>query len=149
MPQRFHFPLSPAPTLAVYDAVEAFPAEPAAGVQTAALPADMLELALRWRWRPAFPVVIFTGPFAGSLTDAARSRIWRAWEVPVYEFRVNAYGAVIAEECDAHNGLHLRPETDPPTGLDWSRCPCGLGTPRIPAHREVAGAAHPVAAAAA
>ncbi len=140
MPQRFEYPLNPLPRLAVYDRVEAFPHEPS-DHQTAALPAGMLNIALQWRWRPEFPVVIFTGPFAGSLTAADRDRIWREWEVPVYEFRLDASGSVIAEECDAHDGLHLRPETEPPIGLDWSRCPCGLGTPRLPAPREVAEAA--------
>lgn len=145
MPQRFQYPLSPLTTVAVYDSEEAFPAEPA-GEQTAAFPAGMLALALQWRWRPEYPVIVFTGPLAGSLTAADRDRIWRKWEIPVYEYRLDAAGSVVAEECDAHNGLHLRPETDPPIGLDWSRCPCGLGTPRLPTPREVAEAAFHAAA---
>jgi hypothetical protein len=145
MPVRFEYPLNPLPRVAVYDRPEAFPSEPD-GQQTVAFPAGMLALALQWRWRPEYPVVVFTGPFAGWLTAADRERIWREWEVPVYEFRLDATSSVVAEECDAHNGLHLRPETDPPIGLDWSRCPCGLGTPRIPAPREVAEAVLTVAA---
>jgi hypothetical protein len=139
MPQRFQYPLSPSPDIAVYDTVEAFPAAPDEGVKAVAFPAGMLETALQWHWRPEFPVVVFTGPFAGVLTTAGREQIWRTWEVPVYEFRLDPAGAVIAEECDVHDGLHLRPESEPPSGLDWSRCPCGLGTPRIPTPRETAG----------
>lgn len=132
MPRYFEYPLQPIPQIAVYESSETFPDEPA-DAQTIALPADLLPLALRWKWTPAFPIIVFTGPFSGSLSREHREQIWRQWGVPAFEYRLDLFGNVIAEECEAREGLHIRAEATTPLHAEFDQCACGLSSPRIPA----------------
>lgn len=79
------------------------------GAQTIAGPAAALERMADAASPPrvSHSVVVFTGPGDGILTEAVRDRLWRAFGVPVYERWTGPDGGVIAEECAAHDGLHV------------------------------------------
>lgn len=141
MPRDFRYPLGPELRVAVVDG--SCPGEPAEA-DAVALPANLISFALReWTWLPEYPIVVFTGNAHGTLTDADRDNVWQRWGIPVFEFRLSASGRVIAEECDAHEGLHLREGVDRGefAGAEWieRRCGCGLDSPRViqPAERPV------------
>jgi hypothetical protein len=54
-----------------------------------------------------YPVVAFTGVRHGVLTEADRDLLWRAFRVPVFEQFRGLHGELLAEECEAHDGLHV------------------------------------------
>lgn len=56
-------------------------------------------------------VVSFTGGDHGELREEDRERFWRVFQVPVFEQRVGFDGRVVAHECEAHDGLHIVPES--------------------------------------
>jgi hypothetical protein len=64
------------------------------------------------------------------LSDEARTRLWNAFGVPVFEQQLNPQRRLIAAECAAHSGLHL---VDTPRAgvIDPLPCPCGRTTPRL------------------
>lgn len=132
MPLLFTYPLKSAPPLAVYEQLEAFPSEPGPEALTVALPAGLLPLAARWKWSPSHAIVVFTGSFWGILTSDERDEVWNRWGVPIYEYRLNSAGIVIAQECDAHDGLHVLPGVVVPSDAIQSRCDCGQTSPRLP-----------------
>jgi hypothetical protein len=88
-----------------------------------------------------------------SLEDAPlashhRDMLWKAFQLPVFEQLRGWDGAVIARECEVHDGLHfdqavMMPEIDGeelivmgiPTGLSAEivrgHCDCGAETPRV------------------
>lgn len=99
------------------------------GAETVVLPARLLTGIWDTVWTPVFPPVVLTGDGFGELTESDRHLIWRRWGVPVYEQRLSPDGAVIAEECDAHDGLHVRPGADLPS--EHRRCPCGYTGPLL------------------
>jgi len=55
-----------------------------------------------------YPLVVFTGPRFGYLTSADRDLFWKAFRMPVFEQLTGVLGEVVAEECEAHEGLHIR-----------------------------------------
>lgn len=57
-----------------------------------------------------FPCIAFTGPVHGMLSGDDRDLLWRAFRVPVFEQLLGVHGEVLAEECEAHDGLHVREE---------------------------------------
>jgi hypothetical protein len=150
MPQ-FHYPLDVCPEVAVVGVAFA-PAPKVRMVsvgawldpstfraQTVAVPAYLLPRLLPHEWAPSYPVVVFTGTNFGELTDRMRDEVWRRWGVPVFEQLLAPDLTVIAEECDAHDGLHLVNE---PKELE-AMCGCGSKAPRVFPRRE-----SPLAAAA-
>jgi hypothetical protein len=67
------------------------------------------------------------------LSTAERACLWRAFRVPVFEQIIELDGAMLAAECEAHDGLHIEVP-----GLSWdgyrvemSPCGCGRRTPRL------------------
>src|SRR5258708_5407669 len=56
-------------------------------------------------------VVSFTGGDQGELKEEDREQFWRVFQVPVFEQRVGFDGRVVAYECEAHDGLHVMPES--------------------------------------
>jgi hypothetical protein len=56
-----------------------------------------------------YPLVAFTGPAHGLLTDADRDRFWRCFQVPVFEQWLGLRNEVLAEECESHDSLHIQP----------------------------------------
>ena len=51
-------------------------------------------------------IVAFTGLEHGALSEAERDKLWRAFEVPIFEQYLGADGSLLAWECEAHAGLH-------------------------------------------
>ncbi len=45
------------------------------------------------------------------LLDETRDEFWKAFGVPVFEIYVTGNGMVLASECEAHDGWHVRPQT--------------------------------------
>lgn len=131
MPLLFTYPFEPVPPLAVYEQLEASPNEPGPESLTVALPAALLPLAVKWNWSPEYPIVVFTGPFWGMLTQKERDVVWDRWGVSVYEYRLDAAGSVVALECEAHNGLHLVSGAAVPDEAIVTRCECGQTSPRL------------------
>src|SRR5262249_36594957 len=67
------------------------------------------------------------------LTEAQRDRLWRAFRVPVFEQILGEDGALLAAECEAHDGLHVEsPKLDVKAAwMDTRACGCGRSSPRI------------------
>lgn len=57
-----------------------------------------------------FPVVAFTGPCYGLLSESDRDAVWDAFGVPVYEQFLGMRNELLAEDCDVHDGLHILEE---------------------------------------
>lgn len=56
-------------------------------------------------------VVVHTGLGELLLSDRVRETLWRAFELPVFEELRGSGGELLAFECDAHAGLHLRTDS--------------------------------------
>jgi phenylacetate-CoA ligase len=55
-------------------------------------------------------IVAFVGPEFGALTPADRDLLWARFGVPIYEQFRGLGKELLAAECDAHEGLHIREE---------------------------------------
>lgn len=78
--------------------------------------------------------VVLTPHCGPRLTREQRDMLWACFEVPVFEQVLSASGALLAWECEAHDGLHVVREWP---GMDKAslvrtRCECGLESPRLP-----------------
>lgn len=70
-----------------------------------------------------------------------RDLFWAVFGVPVFERLVDADGATLATECEAHNGLHAVGKADRlltaaltaglTATLDHEPCGCGRTSPRL------------------
>ena len=93
-------------------------------------------------------VVALSSMAEGPMDERQRGRLWRAFQVPVFEQLRDRDGVVIARECEVHRGLHVDPKAAEVemhagelltrrerTGLagDMVRgcCECGAETPRL------------------
>jgi hypothetical protein len=86
------------------------------------------------------------------LDDVFRVTLWQTFGVPVYELLVGPNSALVAAECEAHDGWHVQPEGDvslidgqivcsfrsrPPVQTGWlgrlesERCACGRDSFRL------------------
>lgn len=76
------------------------------------------------------------------LTEEERQRLWRVFEVPVFEQIIGPQGELLASECEAHDGLHIHvpeftldieTEEEPPRSfhIETKRCACGRRSPRL------------------
>lgn len=86
------------------------------------------------------------------LKECSRLLLWRTFGVPIYEMLLSSDGALIATECDAHEGWHIAESVSftsadgqlwfqvrraPPQGTGLTGeiatvlCPCGLAGKRI------------------
>jgi len=78
-------------------------------------------------------IVVLTSLDDSPLADHHRDLLWHAFGVPVFEQLCAADGAVLARECEVHDGLHFQ-SSDPP-GIAGSvvtdHCACGAETPRL------------------
>lgn len=77
---------------------------------TLAAPVSVLRTMARIAGPQRFPVVAFTGVRHGMLSAADREMFWKAFRVPVFEQFLGPASELIGEECDAHDGLHVREE---------------------------------------
>ena len=78
-------------------------------------------------------VIVLRREWEPRLSDAERDRLWRQFRVPVFEQIIDASGALLAAECEAHSGLHIASEklAVGDHEIDRSPCGCGKGTPRL------------------
>lgn len=103
-------------------------------------------------------LIVMTSLGDGPLQENHRDLLWRAFRVPVFEQLRGWDGAVIARECEVHDGLHidtdavlphvedgeliitqftcleppiLRVRTGLSTDLTGEHCECGAETPRL------------------
>lgn len=98
--------------------------------------------------------VVFSDAAQGLMTPHDRDLFWNVFQVPVFEQYYSNDGVVLADECEAHDGLHLRvPETVLPAPrrqtiqMEAAACGCGRTQPRVsletsvvPIRRYAAGA---------
>jgi hypothetical protein len=74
------------------------------------------------------------------LTGRERDRLWTLYQVPIYALLVDGDGSVVAFECEAQDGLHLKEGYA--DGVLFGRvesklCECGRPGPRlVPAEQE-------------
>lgn len=143
---QFRYPLPFQPRIAVWGLpFSSTPSLHLAAAETVAAPVRALLNLPIHGWTPIYPVVAFTGAAHGFLTEHDRDRIWRRWGVPVFEQLLSPGFQVLAEECDAHEGLHLAGGVElldgeltiagVPVGLigelATDSCPCGRPEPRL------------------
>jgi hypothetical protein len=138
----FRYPLGPAPRTAVLApwfrsgaAVRVFPNgwdsstaiySPAA---IAGTPEQLLHLTDA---HPTHALIALERPGDALLTAAERDQLWRTFRVPVFEQIVGEDGAVLAAECEAHDGLHVEVERDwQGYSIEHACCACGVRTPRL------------------
>lgn len=97
---------------------------------------ELLGLARDWRsdWpMPTRGIVVFgVAGRAASLEDL-RDLLWDRFGLPVFEQVLGAKLELLASECEAHDGLHLRQTGIQQLGyaLCNETCPCGDQTPRL------------------
>jgi hypothetical protein len=126
MDVEFRYPLDPQPRMFLF--TDGGPWEPG-GAETAVIAAKLLRRVWSDTWNPMLPVVVLTGPRYGDLSAEVRDMIWTRWGVPVYEFLTDRTGAVLASECDAHEGLHVH---SPSIEAEARECGCGITGPMLP-----------------
>jgi phenylacetate-coenzyme A ligase PaaK-like adenylate-forming protein len=121
----------------------------------------LLALALadqRRRPQPSNWMVVLTSLAGVPFEDRHRDQLWRAYGVPVFEQLKGWDGAIVARECEVHDGLHvdennailethegelittqlttvdqpiLRAKTGLTAELIHHHCECGSETPRL------------------
>lgn len=57
-----------------------------------------------------YPPIVFSSIREGCVTEADRNLFWKSLGVPVFEQLLGLDGEVLAEECEARDGLHVRSE---------------------------------------
>jgi hypothetical protein len=59
---------------------------------------------------PALDTAVFNLTTVGHIpiTAAQRDKLWRAFRVPVYELLFDGNSGILASECEAHEGWHVR-----------------------------------------
>ena len=77
-------------------------------------------------------MIVLTSIDDSPLGDRHRDILWRAFGVPVFEQLRASGGAVIARECEVHDGLHIvEPVPDLSGEIVTDHCACGAETPRL------------------
>jgi hypothetical protein len=109
------YPLAPEPVVKVY--YSGFAPAPwlvgpgeNAPFDTVAAPVTTLRALAAQGQELRYPAIAFSGPRIGLVTPEDREMFWRAFRVPVFDYLLGLEGEVWAEECEAHNGLHIRTE---------------------------------------
>lgn len=77
-------------------------------------------------------IVVLTSLDDSPLAHRHRDSLWRAFGVPVFEQLRGSDGAVIARECEVHDGLHMIASIPSLKGdVVKGPCACGEETPRL------------------
>lgn len=79
-------------------------------------------------------VVAFTYQGHAALSDDDRDLFWDSFGVPVFEQHLGPGNELLAMECEAHAGLHVRAGFEDPR-LDRNSCVCGNPAPRFQRRR--------------
>lgn len=72
-------------------------------------------------------VTVFVSFYTGRLTDEIRDRLWRVFQVPVFEQLRGPSLELLAWECEAHDGLHTN---DRGMADSHETCSCGVRGPK-------------------
>lgn len=88
---------------------------------------------------PTCALVIVTGVEDSPLEEHHRDLLWAAFGLPIFEQLRGPDGAVIARECEVHDGLHVEDRSALPEGLETMSgiCECGNELPRVRAFASV------------
>jgi hypothetical protein len=88
-------------------------------------------------------IVVLTSLDDTPLAPRHRDLLWRSFGVPVFEQLRGSDGAVIARECEVHDGLHIITESLPELRgeIVTDHCACGAETPRLRSQRPTESAA--------
>jgi len=119
----------------LYPALSPVPASEASGL-CAAIAGTFPELARARATGARASHVVFPMHRSGGvfLSGAERDTLWELFQVPVYVLLLDARGRVVAYECEAQSGLHLkgRVETAALGGrIESLPCDCGRPGPRL------------------
>jgi hypothetical protein len=77
-------------------------------------------------------IVVLTSTGDSPLGDHHRDLLWSAFGVPIFEQLRGGDGAVVARECEVHDGLHIVDSTNQLHGeIISDPCACGSETPRL------------------
>jgi hypothetical protein len=98
----------------------------------AASAADLIRLAQRWEseWeRPTHFLVILSRADTGLATVEERDLLWDAFGLPVFEQVLDVSNHLLAYECDAHDGVHIRRAGLRLDGCFPANSACGCGDP--------------------
>jgi len=81
---------------------------------------------------PTHSLVVFTSRDL-PLSETDRERLWRRFQIPVFEQMITPDGELIAFECEGHEGLHLACSLDdvPAGTVRHGRCRCGEEVTRL------------------
>jgi hypothetical protein len=120
--------------------------------------ADQKERGLLRIPNPSTAIVVLTSLGDSPLEDHHREVLWRAFRVPIFEQLRGWDGAIIARECEVHDGLHIeetaaifhlheeellatqltslahlivRARTGLTGEIETAHCECGAETPRL------------------
>ena len=80
---------------------------------------------------PTKGLIIFSGFRIGPVSKKDRDILWRAFQIPAFEQCFGPTGAIIARECEAHDGLHLTGQHTGPQAIRNVPCACGRREPRM------------------
>lgn len=103
---EFRYPLQPSPKVSLL--LDGCKRRSSVKAETLAAPVHILREMASVAGPQRYPVVAFTGVRHGTLTQADRDVFWEAYQVPVFEQWLGLEDEPVAEECEAHDGLHVR-----------------------------------------
>jgi hypothetical protein len=88
-------------------------------------------------WRPlSKALIVFTDVVRGSLSEEDRDYFWRIFQVPIFEQFRGFAGELLAQECEAHDGIHVnQPNAIFALGQDQELEVSFLRNPRAPLFR--------------
>ncbi|WP_321470443.1 hypothetical protein [uncultured Paludibaculum sp.] len=87
----------------------------------------------------SFPLVVFSTPEDGPLSEADHDRLWNWFQLPVFEQIRARDGRLIAVECDRRAGFHACYEDGHPNGVEL--CTCGAARQWTPSYERTMAAA--------
>ena len=117
---EFRYPLQPSPRILMMlegfqrsaSTRYVFDLEPGdlagANADTLAAPVSVLRAMAAVAGPQRYPVVAFTGVKHGTMSAADRELFWKAFRVPIFEQYLGVGNELVGEECEAHDGLHVR-----------------------------------------
>jgi len=77
-------------------------------------------------------IVVLTSVDEAPLDDCHRDLLWSAFGVPIFEQLRGPDGAIIARECEVHDGLHIVDSSHDLRGdIVTDPCACGSEAPRL------------------
>jgi hypothetical protein len=83
--------------------------------------------------QPTHALIVIRREWEPRLSEQDRNFLWRNFRVPAFEQVIGEDGALLAFECEAHDGLHIVSPGFPAEDHEIERAPCGCGqtTPRL------------------